>query len=84
MSFVAKWPSASDLLSLPGHFPLLTNLTHACTRTPLPAPPAGSLGAAGGGGLRLWAVDVSPWPTPSLMAYQLFDFLTVGSWDPAR
>lgn len=35
------------------------------------------------GSLRLWAVDVAPHATPSLMAYQLFDFLTVGSFDPA-
>jgi hypothetical protein len=35
-----------------------------------------------GGALRLWAVDLVLAPTPSLMAYQLFDFLTVGSFDP--
>lgn len=35
-----------------------------------------------GGGLRLWAVDLAPFPTPSLMAFQLFDFLSVGSFNP--
>lgn len=36
------------------------------------------------GALRLWAVDLALHPTPSLMAFQLFDFLTVGTFDPAN
>lgn len=37
----------------------------------------------GTGALRLWAVDADLHPTPSLSAYQLFDFLTVGQYNPA-
>lgn len=40
-------------------------------------------GPEAGGALRLWAVDLSPFPTPSLMAFQLFDFLSVGTFNPA-
>ena len=29
------------------------------------------------GALRLWAVDLDPHVTPSLMGFQIFDFLTV-------
>lgn len=39
---------------------------------------AGGLGSGGpgGGALKLWVVDVVLGVTPSLMAFQLFDFLT--------
>jgi len=36
------------------------------------------------GALRLWAVDADLQPTPSLASYQLFDFLTVGEYNPAN
>ncbi|KAL6746704.1 hypothetical protein V8C86DRAFT_1820156 [Haematococcus lacustris] len=50
------------------------------TDTHMSDPGGGGNGA--GGGLRLWAVDLVLHPTASLMAYQLFDFLTVGRFDP--
>ncbi len=37
----------------------------------------------GSSALRLWAVDADFQPTPSLASYQLFDFLTVGNYNPA-
>ncbi|GFR40108.1 hypothetical protein Agub_g662, partial [Astrephomene gubernaculifera] len=42
------------------------------------------LGAGGGGagGLRLWLVDLRPGITPSLTAFQLFDFLSAGTFNP--
>ncbi|GLC34485.1 hypothetical protein PLESTB_001256000 [Pleodorina starrii] len=43
-------------------------------------PPPGS--SPPPGGLRLWLVDVRPGITPSLTAFQLFDFLTAGTFNP--
>jgi hypothetical protein len=34
------------------------------------------------GATRLWAIDVTPSVTPSLLAFQLFDFLTSGNFNP--
>ncbi|GLI64066.1 hypothetical protein VaNZ11_007230 [Volvox africanus] len=34
------------------------------------------------GGLRLWLVDLRPGITPSLTAFQLFDFLAAGTFNP--
>jgi hypothetical protein len=31
---------------------------------------------------RLWAIDITPSVTPSLLAFQLFDFLTSGNFNP--
>ncbi|KXZ47062.1 hypothetical protein GPECTOR_38g299 [Gonium pectorale] len=39
-------------------------------------------GAGGPGGLRLWLVDLRPGITPSLTAFQLFDFLSAGTFNP--
>ncbi|KAG1656325.1 hypothetical protein FOA52_006656 [Chlamydomonas sp. UWO 241] len=33
------------------------------------------------GQLRLWAVDITPCVTQSLLSFQLFDFLSAGQWD---
>ncbi|EFJ52332.1 hypothetical protein VOLCADRAFT_102998 [Volvox carteri f. nagariensis] len=43
-------------------------------------PPPGS--ANNPGGLRLWLVDLRPGITPSLTAFQLFDFLAAGTFNP--
>ncbi|KAG2448854.1 hypothetical protein HYH02_006205 [Chlamydomonas schloesseri] len=43
---------------------------------------AGGGGSGGQGGLRLWLVDLKPGIMPSLMAFQLFDFLAAGAFNP--
>lgn len=34
--------------------------------------------------LRMWATDISIGPSPALAAFQLFDFLTAGDFNPRR
>ncbi|KAG2432871.1 hypothetical protein HXX76_008603 [Chlamydomonas incerta] len=42
----------------------------------------GAAAGGGGGGLRLWLVDLRPGIMPSLVAFQLFDFLAAGAFNP--
>eukprot|EP00967_Tisochrysis_lutea_P047904 scaffold58420_cov21-Tisochrysis_lutea.AAC.4 len=68
--------------------------THTYTHTGAACYRAGVIGHVGldfvtlqeesSGALRLWAVDADLQPTPSLASYQLFDFLTVGEYNPAN